>query len=126
LGTSGHTIRTKTPASGLKNYGFVVTLRRTLEQDKRFEWDDAKNAANLRKHKVSFETACEVFDDPLHRSVADRTEDGEQRWNTTGMVGGVVLLIVAHLWRDDRDGETIRIISARKATRKERRDYENG
>ncbi len=92
----------------------------------RFEWDETKNAANLRKHKVSFELACEVFDDPLQRSVADRTEDGEQRWNTTGMVGGVVLLIVAHLWRDDHAGDVIRIISARKATRKERRHYENG
>jgi uncharacterized DUF497 family protein len=52
--------------------------------------------------------------------------EGEQRWQTIGTVGGVVLLIVAHTYRDDGDDEVIRIISARKATRKERRDYENG
>ena len=92
----------------------------------RFEWDENKNSANQRKHDVSFETASEVFDDPLHRSIADRIEGGEQRWNTTGVVGGVVLLIVAHTWRDDGADEVVRFISARKATRKERRDYENG
>jgi uncharacterized protein len=92
----------------------------------RFEWDEQKNLSNQRKHDVSFELAREVFNDPLHRSIADRIEDREQRWNTTGMVGGVVLLIVAHTWRDDDGDEVVRIISARKATRKERRDYENG
>ena len=91
----------------------------------RFEWDENKDAANRRKHSVSFETAREVFDDPLHRSVADRIEGGEQRWNTTGVVDGVILLIVAHTWRDDDGDEVVRIISARKATRKERRDHEN-
>ena len=92
----------------------------------RFEWDDEKARINQQKHHVSFETAREVFADPLHRSVQDRIEDGEQRWNTIGMVGGVVLLIVAHTWRDDHGDEVIRIISARKATKKERRDYERG
>jgi uncharacterized protein len=90
----------------------------------RFEWDANKNAANLRKHQISFETAKEVFDDPLHRSIADRIEDGEQRWNTIGLVGGLALLIVAHTLRDDDGYEVVRIITARKATRKERRDYE--
>jgi uncharacterized protein len=91
----------------------------------RFEWDEAKNIANQRKHNVSFDLAKEVFDDPLHRGVADRIECSEQRWNTMGMVRGAVLLIVAHSWREDEDSEVVRIISARRATRRERRNYEN-
>jgi uncharacterized DUF497 family protein len=75
---------------------------------------------------VSFELACEVFDDPLHLSIPDRIEGGEQRWQTIGIVGGLVLLLVAHTYRDDGGDEIVRIVSARKATRNERRDYENG
>lgn len=92
----------------------------------RFEWDEAKSRANRLKHGVTFETAREVFDDPLHRSIPDRVVDGEQRWQTMGLVGGIVLLLVAHTWRDEEGDEVVRIISARKATRKERREYENG
>ena len=92
----------------------------------KFEWDEAKNHANQIKHHVSFELAIEVFDDPLHRSIPDRIMEGEQRWQTVGLVGGIVLLIVAHTYRDDGDEEVVRIVSARKATRKERRDYESG
>lgn len=90
----------------------------------RFEWDAAKAAANQRKHGVSFELAIRVFSDPLAFSRQDRIEDGEQRWQTLGMVGSVLLLLVAHTVREDGDGEVIRIISARAATRKEKRDYE--
>jgi len=72
-----------------------------------FEWDTAKASANLRKHGVSFEI-----------------EGGEQRWQTLGMADGVLLLLVAHTVADLDDGEVIRIISARMATRKERHDYE--
>ena len=61
----------------------------------RFEWDEAKNRINQRKHDVSFETAREVFDDPLHVSIPDRVEDGEERWQTFGLIGGMLLLIVA-------------------------------
>ncbi len=92
----------------------------------RFEWDDAKSAANRTKHGLSFETACEVFDDPLHLSVPDRVVDGEQRWQTMGAIGGIVIVIVAHTWRDDGDDEVVRIISARKATKQERKAYEQG
>lgn len=92
----------------------------------RFEWDETKNGSNQSKHGVSFELASEVFADPLHVSIADRIEGGEQRWSTLGIVEGIVILIVAHTWRDDGDEEVVRIISARKATRKERRSYENG
>jgi uncharacterized protein len=92
----------------------------------RFEWDDDKNQTNQVKHQLSFETAQDVFLDPHHRSIPDRIEDGEQRWQTIGMVSGLVLIIVGHTYWDDEDEEVVRIITARKATRKERRDYENG
>lgn len=97
-----------------------------------FEWDAAKAATNLRKHRVSFELAARVFADPLAWSHQDRVEGGEQRWQTIGMVDGALLLLVAHTVRDDESdaaaesepGEVIRIISARTATRKEKRNYE--
>lgn len=91
----------------------------------RFEWDAAKAAANLRKHGVSFELAVRVFADPLAISHQDRIEDGESRWQTLGRVDGMLLLLlVAHTVRDEDEGEVIRIISARAATRKEKRDHE--
>jgi uncharacterized protein len=90
-----------------------------------FEWDPAKAEANLRKHGVAFEDAVRVFADPAHISDVDRIENGELRRQTIGMVDGVWLLLVAHTWRDDDGLEVIRIISARKAERHERRRYEN-
>ena len=91
----------------------------------KFEWDPAKALANLRKHGVSFETAMRVFADPLASSNQDRIEDGEPRWITIGVVEGYVLLVVAHTVRNEDDGtEIIRIISARRADPKERKDYE--
>lgn len=65
-----------------------------------------------------------VFDDPLHVSVPDRELEGEPRWQTIGMVGGAHILLVAHTV--DEEAELIRIISARKATRRERSIYEQG
>jgi uncharacterized DUF497 family protein len=92
-----------------------------------FEWDDKKSESNFRKHGVRFEEAALAFDDPLAISVQDRIENGEERWQTLGMSGGCLLLLVAHTVRDDDDGmEVIRIISARHAERKERRRYEHG
>ncbi|MDP9040296.1 MAG: BrnT family toxin [Acidobacteriota bacterium] len=91
----------------------------------RFEWDEAKNLANQRKHSLRFEEAIHVFRDPLRVSVHDRIEDGEERWQTFGLVGGVLLLMVAHTVREeDAREEVIRVISARRATAKERRRYE--
>lgn len=90
-----------------------------------FTWDPGKRARNLRDHKVAFEDAALVFLDPLHRTRQDRIEDGEVRWQTMGTVGGVTVLLVAHLLDEDEGGtERVRIISARKATRKERRRHE--
>jgi hypothetical protein len=50
----------------------------------KFAWDENKNQINQSKHKVSFETAQHVFDDPLHVSRQERVENGEQRWQTSG------------------------------------------
>ena len=92
----------------------------------RFEWDPNKSRANRRKHGVSFETAVVVFDDPNHLSVQDRVEEGEERWQTLGLAGGITILIVAHTVVEEDGEEVIRIISARKATPRERRRYHEG
>jgi uncharacterized protein len=91
----------------------------------RFEWRPAKAASNLRKHRVSFETAIRAFADPFAVVEQDRIENGERRWQTLGFVDGRLLLLVAHTVRNDEDGaEVIRIISARCAEPKERKRYE--
>jgi uncharacterized DUF497 family protein len=91
----------------------------------RFEWDPVKARANQRKHGVSFDIARYVFDDPDALVDHDRIEGSELRWQTLGMVGDVLLLLVAHGVRfENEDDEVIRIISARRADGKERRRYE--
>jgi uncharacterized DUF497 family protein len=56
----------------------------------RFEWDEHKNRRNLAKHKVSFETAKLAFEDPDVLSIQDRVIEGEERWQTLGMVSGAI------------------------------------
>ncbi len=91
----------------------------------RFEWDQAKNLSNERKHGIRFEQAALVFLDPLVVSLKDRIESDEQRWQTLGRVEGLLLLLVAHTVHQENPAEeVIRIISARRATPKERRRYE--
>lgn len=90
----------------------------------KFEWDPAKATANLAKHGVSFELAREVWDDPLLAVLPDRVEAGEQRWHAIGLVGAVVVLLVVHVHPDPDHEERVRIVSARKATARERRRYE--
>lgn len=91
----------------------------------RFEWDENKNRINRIKHGVSFEVAKLVFNDPnvlsqLHRDSSHR----EERWLTLGSVAGLAVLLVVHTVREENDGEEIiRIISARKATARERVVY---
>jgi uncharacterized DUF497 family protein len=92
----------------------------------RFDWDETKDANNLRKHGVGFEAASLVFDDPLQLSAQDCEVDGEERWQTIGMAGGVLLLLVSHTFEDEDGEEVVRIISARKANAQERRRYEDG
>jgi uncharacterized DUF497 family protein len=84
-----------------------------------FEWDDAKAAANLAKHGVSFEQARDAFDDPFAIDFVDDREDyGELRLILIGMVENR-LLVVAHTMRNDK----VRIISAREVEPHERRRY---
>ena len=90
----------------------------------RFEWDDENAANHFRKHRVSFEMATRAFADPFALTVHDRIENGEQRWQTLGMVEGHLLLLVAHTVGEDDDSEVICIISARKADPKERKRYD--
>ena len=90
-----------------------------------FEWDAAKSVANLRKHGVSFDLASLAFADPLALIAQDRFEGGEYRWQTLGLVEGCLLLLVAHTVTDADGTEVVRIISARKATRKERQRYDH-
>lgn len=93
----------------------------------RWNWDSRKSTANRAKHGVSFDTAVHVFDDPLHASKPDVHPDGE-RWHTMGLVAGVLLLVI-HTWPEavsESDQPVGRIISARKATARERKAYEEG
>jgi uncharacterized DUF497 family protein len=84
-----------------------------------YEWDEAKASLNLRNHGLSFEVACEVFDDFFAYEWADDREDyGEERFNITGMVHGR-LITVTFTMRETK----IRLISARKAEPRERRRY---
>lgn len=90
----------------------------------RFTWDDAKAAANLRKHGIAFEVAAKAWDDPAHLLLFDRIENGEERWHLIGLVYGIVVVTVVHAYPDPADDQSIRIIGARKATAAERRRYE--
>lgn len=89
-------------------------------QGQTFEWDSEKAAANLRKHRVSFEQACEVFLDPFLRFL-DVSGQGEAREAAIGLTEDWSLLFVVHVIR--RQG-AIRIIPARQAEPSERRSYE--
>jgi hypothetical protein len=79
-----------------------------------YEWDDDKNAQNLRKHGISFEEAVTIFDGPV-LSLEDEGHHSEVRERSYGLIGGVVVACVVHTQR----GGNTRIISARKATKSE-------
>ncbi|MDP3292342.1 MAG: BrnT family toxin [Sulfuricurvum sp.] len=88
----------------------------------RFEWDDTKASSNITKHGVSFEEAKTVFDDDFARLIADPDHsDAEERFILLGMSYTLKILAVVHCYRD-RDG-TIRLISARRSTKNEERQY---
>jgi uncharacterized protein len=92
----------------------------------RWTWDPEKAATNRTKHGLSFETAVLVFDDPLHASKPDPHPDGD-RWYTIGLVGPVTLVVIHTSPEAVPEGELVgRIISARKATARERKAYEEG
>jgi uncharacterized DUF497 family protein len=89
-----------------------------------FKWDPGKAALNVRKHRVSFAEAATVFGDPLRRTRLDQlhSSPAEARWATVGRSRDGRILVVVH--HDDEHESIIRIISARKATRTEREQYE--
>ena len=91
-----------------------------------FEWNPAKAASNLRKHGVRFDLAATVFHDPLMRSFPDESHsESEQRWITMGCSQDGRLLVVSHSYSEPGGGNIlVRIISARQATRNERRQFE--
>ncbi len=87
----------------------------------RFEWDENKNSKNLQKHGFDFSDAWQLFENPLLVKPDIRKEYGEDRWTGIGrMTNGITVVLVFA----KRDTETIRIISMRKASKKERRNYE--
>ena len=89
-----------------------------------FEWDEDKASANLRKHHISFRAARAVFDDPFRITEEDSIADGELRLKTIGLANNLLILLVVHL-EEVHNGDThVRIISARRATPRERIDYE--
>ncbi len=89
----------------------------------KFEWDEKKARLNLLKHGVSFEDAATVFGDLLSLTIPDPAHSwSELRWIIVGRSHADKLLVVVHTERED----TIRIISARQATKRERHSYEEG
>ena len=93
-----------------------------------FDWDPAKEKKNVRKHKVTFRRAATIFRDPNQLSIYDEEHsEDEDRWITIGIDSGGVLRVVIHTFEQiDKDLYEIRIISARKATSTEARQYGEG
>jgi uncharacterized DUF497 family protein len=89
----------------------------------RFEWDEGKNRSNKKKHGINFETDQLIFDDPHCISFVDRVSDGEDRWHAIGSIENIIVIVVVHTYREEVSDEVIRIISARRATRYERKLY---
>lgn len=92
-------------------------------------WDPAKAAANRVKHGVSFARAATLLQDPKAISVYDHEHsfENEDRWITLGRADNGTLLVVVHTFEEIGDNAAnVRLISAREATRRERRHYENG
>lgn len=86
----------------------------------RAEWDPGKARLNERKHGVALADAVAVFEDDAALTMRDPYPEGEERWITLGMDAFGRMLVVVYTWRS----ENMRLISARKATRRERRRYE--
>ena len=93
----------------------------------RIEWDPAKSESNKTKHGIAFERAQLVFDDPCCVTFPERVVDGEERWHAIGLIADIVIIVVVHTYRveksEEKSEEVVRIISARRATRREREIY---
>jgi len=84
-----------------------------------FEWDEAKRRENLAKHRVEFADAATAFEDDNTITLPDEESDAEDRFVTMAMDALGRILVIVYTWR----GDTIRLISARKATPRERKNY---
>ena len=93
-----------------------------------FHWDPKKATANVRKHQISFERAATIFRDPHLLSIPDEEHsEAEERWITMGLDENGILLVLVHTFEKTvANSARIRIISARKATKKETNNYEEG
>src|SRR5882762_6598313 len=91
-----------------------------------FEWDPEKARTNTLKHDIAFDLAATVFRDSLALTVFDeKHSESEERWATLGRAENGTLLVVTHTYEEmNPESATVRVISARRATRKETRDYE--
>ena len=92
-----------------------------------FEWDPLKTKSNIKKHKISFERATEIFLDPYALSIFDKEHSiDEDRWITIGITKSDILIVVNHTFHTiTKDSIRIRIISARKATKNENKQYQD-
>ena len=89
-----------------------------------FEWDPVKAASSYKKHGVTFERAATVFNDPRALTIYDEEHSGdEDRWITVGLNIDTFFVVVNHTYREKNEHAYIRIISARKATKKEIKQY---
>jgi hypothetical protein len=93
-----------------------------------FEWDEVKAGANARKHGITFELASTVFHDPHLLTVADlEHSEAEERWFSVGCAKNGSVLSIVYLWSDaDPAAIKVRLISARKSTQAEIRQYQEG
>src|ERR1039458_2059393 len=89
----------------------------------RFEWDEEKNRRNLAKHRISFQTAKLVFEDPnVH--IQERVVEGEAHWKALGLTLFILVLLAVHTRSEEGGEDVVRIISARKAAPAERSAYD--
>lgn len=86
----------------------------------KFRWDEHKNQSNIRKHKIDFSDATEVFDNPMLIWADTRYDYGEERWCGIGMIQGRIIKII---YTESEDSEVVRIISVRKADKHEKEKY---
>jgi uncharacterized DUF497 family protein len=92
-----------------------------------FEWDAAKAAVNLRKHRVAFELASSIFADPTILTVPDLAHsETEERWISIGYASSGILLTVAYTWTEAPSLTKVRLITARKSTKNEISYYQKG
>lgn len=100
----------------------IITKNREGDKGLRFQWDENKNESNIVKHGVSFDEASTVFDDEEAIFISDPDHSvGEERFLLLGLSSREKILVVCHCYREN--DEVIRIISARPATKNEKRQY---